>query len=238
MPAGDSGGYFQNLPIIARAFATGQILAAGGSAFRAWMDFLPRDNRPTRRMLSKLVRGATGTTVSGAFSIRRGTGAGTERRRHPSGIRSGAGGEYVAIGAHNDDIGYDHEPVDHDSLRALNAVVRPGGEDDPPRVATPEEMLRVPAILDSLRRIRQPRRDSIYNGADHDGSGSVAVLEIAEALARAPTRPKRSVLSAGMPIGFDRTWHLPARQLLTFEAIAASLFMMATVLASRLSLSV
>ncbi|MFN2433358.1 MAG: M28 family metallopeptidase [Gemmatimonadota bacterium] len=37
--------------------------------------------------------------------------------------------------------------------------------------------------------------DSIYNGADDDGSGTVALLEVAEALARGPT-PRRSVLIA------------------------------------------
>lgn len=37
-------------------------------------------------------------------------------------------------------------------------------------------------------------RDIIYNGADDDGSGTVAVLAMAEALARAPRKPKRSVL--------------------------------------------
>jgi hypothetical protein len=36
--------------------------------------------------------------------------------------------------------------------------------------------------------------DKIWNGADDDGSGTVAVLSIAEALAKAPNRPKRSVL--------------------------------------------
>lgn len=36
--------------------------------------------------------------------------------------------------------------------------------------------------------------DKIWNGADDDGSGTVAVLAIAEALAKAPKRPKRSVL--------------------------------------------
>jgi hypothetical protein len=36
--------------------------------------------------------------------------------------------------------------------------------------------------------------DKIWNGADDDGSGTVAVLAIAEALAKAKTRPKRSVL--------------------------------------------
>jgi len=36
--------------------------------------------------------------------------------------------------------------------------------------------------------------DKIFNGADDDGSGIVAVLAIAEALAKAPRRPKRSIL--------------------------------------------
>lgn len=36
--------------------------------------------------------------------------------------------------------------------------------------------------------------DTIYNGADDDGSGTTALLAMAEALARAKTRPKRSVL--------------------------------------------
>jgi Zn-dependent M28 family amino/carboxypeptidase len=36
--------------------------------------------------------------------------------------------------------------------------------------------------------------DSICNGADDDGSGTTALLSMAEALAKAPTRPKRSIL--------------------------------------------
>lgn len=36
--------------------------------------------------------------------------------------------------------------------------------------------------------------DAIYNGADDDGSGTTALLAMAEALAKAPKRPKRSVL--------------------------------------------
>jgi hypothetical protein len=36
--------------------------------------------------------------------------------------------------------------------------------------------------------------DKIWNGADDDGSGTVAVLSIAEALARSRLRPKRSIL--------------------------------------------
>ncbi len=102
--------------------------------------------------------------------------------------------EYVAIGAHNDHIGFNRSPVDHDSLRAFNAVVRPRGEDDPERPARREEAAKVQQILDSLRKMHPPRLDSIYNGADDDGSGSVAVLEIAEAFATSEPKPKRSIL--------------------------------------------
>lgn len=43
-------------------------------------------------------------------------------------------------------------------------------------------------------RPNAPGDDKIYNGADDDGSGTVAVLAIAEALAQAKIRPKRSIL--------------------------------------------
>ncbi len=43
-------------------------------------------------------------------------------------------------------------------------------------------------------RPNAPGEDKIWNGADDDGSGTVAVLAIAEALAKAKSRPKRSVL--------------------------------------------
>ncbi|CAN5131655.1 M20/M25/M40 family metallo-hydrolase [soil metagenome] len=39
-----------------------------------------------------------------------------------------------------------------------------------------------------------PGDDKIWNGADDDGSGTVSVLAIAEALAKSPVRPKRSIL--------------------------------------------
>jgi hypothetical protein len=102
-------------------------------------------------------------------------------------------GEYVALGAHLDHIGLRSAPVDHDSLRAFNAVVRPQGLEDYARQASGADWPRVRAALDSLRRVRPARPDSINNGADDDGSGSVGVLAIAEAYARGP-RPARSVL--------------------------------------------
>jgi hypothetical protein len=101
---------------------------------------------------------------------------------------------YVAVGAHHDHVGLVPSPLDHDSIRAFNTVVRPRGADDPPRPATAEETARVRTILDSLRRLRPSRADSVNNGADDDGSGTVLALEIAEALAGAKQRPKRSVL--------------------------------------------
>ena len=103
-------------------------------------------------------------------------------------------GQYVALGAHNDAIGI-VQPVDHDSMRAYNTVIRPRGAND-----TPPEL---------RRRTRPPgsapwwtaragcgpaRLDSIVNGADDDGSGSMGLLEIAESMARGGAHPKRSVL--------------------------------------------
>lgn len=103
-------------------------------------------------------------------------------------------GQFVAVGAHNDHVGIEDEVVDHDSLRAHNAVVRPTGADAQPRPATAEEAVRIRAMLDSLRSLRPARADSIANGADDDASGTVAVLEIAEAMTRGANRPKRSML--------------------------------------------
>ena len=102
--------------------------------------------------------------------------------------------QYVAIGAHSDHIGTTGEAVDHDSLRAYNTVMRPLGADDPPGQPSADQQARISAVLDSLRRLRPARRDSIGNGADDDGSGSVAILEMAEALAAQREKPKRSIL--------------------------------------------
>lgn len=102
---------------------------------------------------------------------------------------------YVAVGAHHDHVGFS-KPVDHDSIRAFNSVVRQRGADDqPPRNVTPEQWTRINALVDSLHRAHGGARlDSIYNGADDDGSGSVLELEVAEWFAKPANRPKRSLL--------------------------------------------
>ena len=141
---------------------------------------------------------ATGTTVSGHYDFPRTPVA--YPARNVVGILRGSDsalrGEYVSLTAHHDHVGFDHHPVDHDSLRAFNRVVRPMGADSPNRPATDSESVQIRKTLDSLRAIRRPRPDSIRNGADDDGSGTVAILEIAEAFARAQgaDRPRRSIL--------------------------------------------
>ncbi|MEO8192423.1 MAG: M28 family peptidase [Gemmatimonadales bacterium] len=110
--------------------------------------------------------------------------------------------QYVAFGAHNDHIGTRRSgPLDHDSLRVFNEIAGriyiartrqlpsfPGSG------VTAEERATIRVNVDSLRAIRPARLDSINNGADDDGSGSVGLLEIAERFAGAKVKPKRSLL--------------------------------------------
>lgn len=57
------------------------------------------------------------------------------------------------------------------------------------------EMVAIGAHYDHVgTNLNAAGEDKIWNGADDDGSGTVAVLSIAEALAKAKTRPKRSIL--------------------------------------------
>jgi hypothetical protein len=105
--------------------------------------------------------------------------------------------EYIVIGAHSDHIGMSaaNPPVEHDSLKAYNMIARTMGADSrnaPP--PTPAQWVRINAIKDSLRKIYPARLDSVSNGADDDGSGSVSILEIAEAFAKGPVKPKRSLI--------------------------------------------
>jgi hypothetical protein len=69
-----------------------------------------------------------------------------------------------------------------------NAIGRLTGSD--PAMAS--DVILLSAHLDHLGS-RGSGPDPIYNGADDDASGSVAVLELAEGLARGP-RPKRTVM--------------------------------------------
>lgn len=108
----------------------------------------------------------------------------------------GLANQYVAIGGHTDHNGYTvGNAVEHDSVKAYNLVALTLGADTRPRpVPTPEQWSRINLLKDSLRQVYPARADSIQNGADDDGSGSVSVLEIAEAFARSNFKPKRSIV--------------------------------------------
>ena len=136
--------------------------------------------------------GATGGTVQGRFQLVSVPSARNTARNVVAVLRGSdprLRGQYVALGAHKDHVGYTNTPVDHDSLRA---VLLAQHRAQLTRRRPTEAELRV--NVDSLRRIAPARLDSIANGADDDASGSMALLEIAEALTGAERRPRRSVL--------------------------------------------
>jgi hypothetical protein len=107
--------------------------------------------------------------------------------------------EYVALGSHNDHVGFrkDLPNREHDSLRVYQHFV--GGVYGCVIyghcvTVTPGLMDTINAEIAKLRRVSPPRRDSIANGADDNGSGCVSMLEIAEQLAAMPVKPKRSII--------------------------------------------
>jgi hypothetical protein len=100
--------------------------------------------------------------------------------------------EYVLVSAHNDHNGVNAAAVDHDSLRAVNMVTRRQGTNDPVCRPTAAQQHTIDSLIARARRIRPPRRDSIMNGADDDGSGTAVLLEIAEKFAS--EKPARSII--------------------------------------------
>ena len=103
--------------------------------------------------------------------------------------------QYVAIGAHNDHVGMSATPADKDSVKAFN--------DARNRLLLANNMIQVDAAklatirvnMDSIRKLHpKARLDSVRNGADDDGSGSMGVLEIAEFMQAMKVKPKRSTI--------------------------------------------
>ena len=307
-PAGENGTYFPTLPLMDRSVDTTATITAGGRAFHAWGDFIPRDQGPgqrsidgvpviyggdfadstgrlpadqavgkfvvlvfsgtiqgnppgvpnrglvnskypeaagiaivardsmpsdqvlgftqpsqiilfddpqpapsyfyiTRAMAEALMGGPLGALHAGAAG-RPAQGSATFKNvpapnpaRNVVAILRGTDptlkGEFVAVGAHNDHIGMG-QPVAHDSQYVVNHLYRlQGADDDPVDHLSDSQATRVNAILAGIRRSTHgasARPDSIYNGADDDGSGSMGVLEIAERLATARVKPKRSII--------------------------------------------
>lgn len=146
------------------------------------------------RPLNQIAVGATGQPVTGAWTY-------TWRlsdtpARNVIAILPGSNprlrGEYVLVGAHNDHMGVNATSVDHDSLRAVNTVTRRQGANDPVCRPTARQQHEIDSLIARARSIRPPRRDSIMNGADDDGSGTVIMLEVAEHFAK--EKPARSII--------------------------------------------
>jgi len=179
--------------------------------------------------LASVTSGTAGSAVSGMLVLHETQAPGRNVVAILPGSDPALRGEYVAIGAHNDHVGFNHQPVDHDSLRALDMVARVQGADNPaPGKLTDAQQARFRALLDSLRRIHPARQDSIFNGADDDGSGSVSVLEVAEAFATAKQKPKRSILfvwHTGEEAGLFGSQHFTDHPTVPRDSIVAQLNM-------------
>lgn len=76
----------------------------------------------------------------------------------------------------------------HDEIRIRNVVGKLAGSDS----TLKNEMIVVGAHFDHVGA----RNGEIYNGADDDASGTVGLIEVAEAFTLSPQRPKRSLLFA------------------------------------------
>jgi hypothetical protein len=148
-----------------------------------------------RRSVEGLALGTKGGSVTASFDF---IELPTEWARNVAAIIPGSDptlrNEYVAIGAHNDHVGIT-APVDHDSLKAFNDARNRMLLANNMVALTPEQLGTIHVNMDSVRKLfPSPRVDSINNGADDDGSGSMAVLEMAEAIQGMKVKPKRSVL--------------------------------------------
>ena len=146
------------------------------------------------RAVDQLVIGATGQPVSANWNYEWKMSA--TPARNVVAIMPGSdptlAAEYVLVGAHNDHVGVNVNAVDHDSLRAANLVARRQGSNDPVCRPTAEQQRSIDSLIARARSIRPVRRDSIMNGADDDGSGTVVLLEVAEKISK--EKPKRSVI--------------------------------------------
>ena len=151
-------------------------------------------NRLFGKTASELKVGDEGKPVTGAWSDawRRGTVPARNVIAILPGSDPARANEYVLVGAHNDHTGINASVVDHDSLRAINTVTRRQGANDPACIPTADQQRRIDSMIAHARSIRPPRRDSIMNGADDDGSGSMVMLELAERFAR--EKPARSII--------------------------------------------
>jgi hypothetical protein len=173
--------------------------------------------------LASATPGREGTSLSGAIRFRKVSVETYNVVAMLPGSDPTLRSEYVAIGAHSDHVGTG-APVDRDSLRAFQLELRTKQVQSGGRI-TPDIYTSVRVNMDSIRRVHPtPRLDSIFNGADDDGSGAMAVLEVARAMAADRVRPKRSVLfvwHSGEELGLFGAEHFTDNPTVAREQIVA-----------------
>ncbi len=150
----------------------------------------------TRRSIDGLSAGNMGATVNASLDF---IETPSDYARNVVAVIPGSDpvlrNEYVAVGAHNDHVGMTAVPVDKDSLKAFNDARNKMLIANNMLALTREQLATIKVNMDSIRRlVPKARLDSINNGADDDGSGSMGVLEIAEAIQGMKVKPKRSTL--------------------------------------------
>jgi len=148
-----------------------------------------------RASIDGLAAGTRGGTVSASLEF---VELPTEWARNVVAVVPGSDpvlrNQYVLVGAHNDHVGFT-TPVDKDSLKAFNDQRIRWMLANNMAQPTIEVLQSITVNMDSIRRVHPVARlDSINNGADDDGSGSMGILEVAEAIANMPVKPKRSTL--------------------------------------------
>lgn len=174
-----------------------------------------------------LAPGARGGTVTAALDF---VELPTDWARNVIGIIPGSDpklkAQFVAIGAHNDHVGVT-TPVDKDSLKAFSIARNRMLLANEMKPLGPEQIAQIRVNMDSIRRLYPtPRLDSINNGADDDGSGSMGVLEIAEAIMAMPVKPKRSMLfvwHTGEEAGLLGAAHFTRNPTVPIDSIVAQL---------------
>ena len=149
-----------------------------------------------RKTLDGIPLGTTGGTVAASLDF---IELPTDFARNVVGIIPGSDPalkhQYVALGAHNDHVGFSNTPVDKDSVKAFNDIRNRLLLANNMITLDQAKMRSIRVNMDSIRKAHpKPRLDSIRNGADDDGSGSMALLEIAEAIQGMKVKPKRSTL--------------------------------------------
>lgn len=154
----------------------------------AWAVSVERTNRPQLRDPSRTVGSLVVLTVRSAALAPVLTRLGADSTAVQQAAQSGAPLAWQALGGAQFHVHGAIRIVDHNS--APNVVGILEGSD--PRLKA--EYVVFSAHMDHVGVGRPVNGDSIYNGADDDASGTIAVVEAAEAFARLAPRPKRSLI--------------------------------------------